>query len=271
MSTNKPDPTNTPPRSSGGSTDSSWQSGSAWYDSIVGHEGHYYHQHVVLPNLQRLLQLPDHGPLRLADLACGQGILERLLPQWVDYWGVDLSSNLISLAKERCIHPERAHWVCADATRPMPLPSDSFDRVVVMLALQNMESPGGCLQQISRLLKTGGTAILVLNHPAFRVPTQSDWVTDREKGVRGRRVDRYLSPMKIPLRLHPSQGAQSAVAWAFHLPLSAWSRLAEQAGLGIVRMEEWCSDKQSEGPMADIENRARQEIPLFLALVLRKW
>jgi ubiquinone/menaquinone biosynthesis C-methylase UbiE len=260
-----------PPRSSTAEGDSSWQAGSHWYDSIVGDEGHYYHQHVVLPNLERLLKLPHQGPFRLADLACGQGILERLLPSWIEYWGVDLSSNLIELAQHRCEHPERAHWICADATRKTALPAESFDRVVVMLAMQNMEAPGGCLKEIHRLLKPDGVAIVVLNHPAFRVPTQSDWVTDRDKGVRGRRVDRYLSPMKIPLRLHPSQKEQSAVAWAFHLPLSTWSQLAEQAGLGIVRMEEWCSNKTSEGPLADIENRARKEIPLFLALVLRKW
>jgi ubiquinone/menaquinone biosynthesis C-methylase UbiE len=251
--------------------DSSWQAGLDWYDSIVGDEGHYYHRHVVLPRLEPLMRIPAKGPFAVADLGCGQGILERFLPSWVDYWGVDLSPGLLERAQLRAAHPERCHFVHGDATQPTGLPDHAFDRVVVMLAAQNMAAPGGCLQQIARLLKPNGEAILILNHPAFRIPTQSDWVVDREKGVRSRRVDRYLSAMKIPLRVHPSQGQESPVAWAFHLPLGKWSELAQQAGLGIVRMEEWSSPRKSEGPMAAMEDLSRSEIPLFCAIVLRCW
>lgn len=251
--------------------DSSWQSGLEWYDDIVGNEGHYYHRHVILPRLLPLLALPRQGSCLLADLGCGQGILERILPKPVTYWGLDLSPGLVERASERAAHPNRCHFVHGDASRPSSLPAHAFDRVVVMLAMQNMESPGGCLQQIARLLKPDGFAVVILNHPAFRIPTQSDWITNRSKGVRSRTVDRYLSPMKIPLKLHPSQGQDSAVAWSYHLPLSRWSELAQQAGLGIARIEEWCSDRTSEGPMAQIEDRSRREIPLFAALVLRRW
>jgi len=251
--------------------DSSWQAGRDWYDEIVGNEGHYDHQQVILPRLLPLLQLPSQADFSLADLGCGQGILERSLPESIAYWGLDLSSGLIERARDRAAHPERCHFVHGDASQPSPLPASSFDRVVVLLALQNMPSPGGCLQQIARLLKPDGFAVIVLNHPAFRIPTQSDWFTHPHKNVRSRTIDRYMSPLKIPMKLHPSQGENSPIAWSFHLPLSRWTDLAAQAGLGIVRIEEWCSNRKSEGPLASVEDRARQEIPLFAALVLRRW
>ncbi|MFA6361655.1 MAG: SAM-dependent methyltransferase, partial [Candidatus Shapirobacteria bacterium] len=54
---------------------SSWQKVSKWYNQSVGDEGHYYHQHVIMPNLKRILNLKDNESL--LDLACGQGVLER--------------------------------------------------------------------------------------------------------------------------------------------------------------------------------------------------
>ena len=37
-------------------------------------------------------------------------------------------------------------------------------------------------------------------------------------------------------------------------------------GFLITNIEEWVSPKKSEGPMAIIEDRARNEFPLFLAI-----
>jgi hypothetical protein len=40
-----------------------------------------------------------------------------------------------------------------------------------------------------------------------------------------------------------------------------------EAGLAITSLEEWPAQRVSEpGPRADAENRARREIPLFLAV-----
>jgi hypothetical protein len=35
-------------------------------------------------------------------------------------------------------------------------------------------------------------------------------------------------------------------------------------------MEEWCSDKKSEGAAARMEDRARKEFPLFLTILASK-
>ena len=249
--------------------DTSWQSGHTWYDSIVGEEGHYYHRHVILPRLLSWIG-PQPDGSRFADLACGQGILERMLQPHVQYHGVDLSTGLLDAAHDRCAHLKRARFHHADVTKQTPLSAASFDWVTVILALQNMEHPAGCLQEVSRLLKPSGRGYLILNHPAFRIPTLSDWVWDREKNVMARRIDRYLSPLKIPLKVHPSQGDDSPVAWAYHLPLQRWMQMILSAGLWISGCEEWCSDKKSEGGRAAAEDAARKEFPLFLAFEVQK-
>ena len=75
-----------------------------------------------------------------------------------------------------------------------------------------------------------------------------------------------MTPLKIPIQTHPSQQDLSPSTWSFHRPLSAYSAALKQAGFMIDQIEEWCSDKQSIGKMASMENRSRKEFPLFLAL-----
>ena len=117
--------------------DSSWQKVSKWYGGIVGQEGHYYHQHVIFPHLLRLMKLNKNQ--KVLDLACGQGVLARVIPSEVDYYGLDLSGQLISQAKNLDNNPKH-HFVVADVTKPFILP-ERFDFVTIILALQNTAHP----------------------------------------------------------------------------------------------------------------------------------
>jgi hypothetical protein len=112
--------------------------------------------------------------------------------------------------------------------------------------------------------------VIVLNHPCFRIPRQSSWKVDLENNTQFRRIDRYMSPMKIPIQAHPSKGASSASTLSFHYPLSAYIQWLNACGFVLESMEEWCSDKTSIGKNAKMENRCREEFPLFLALKAKK-
>jgi hypothetical protein len=72
--------------------------------------------------------------------------------------------------------------------------------------------------------------------------------------------------MEIPIHAHPGQGEKSASTLSYHLPLSAYIQALTNAGFLISGMEEWISNKESTGKNAKAENRARNEIPLFLYL-----
>lgn len=250
-------------------SNSSWEGSADWYNQAVGEKGHYYHQRVIFPKLLDLLKLDSFPQARLIDLACGQGILCRQLPPRVSYVGVDLSPSLISAAEERCTRPDTS-FVVADVSKPLDLPEGSFTHAVILLALQNIEKPQGALANAARLLNDQGKLFIVLNHPCFRIPRQSSWGVDLEKKIQYRRIDRYLTSLTIPIKTHPGQQDSKEETLSFHHALSTLSKFLYQEGFVIEQIEEWCSDKKSEGGRAKMEDLSRKEFPLFLTLVASK-
>jgi len=245
----------------------SWQKAGRWYENSVGSSGHYYHQHVVIPQTLRLLELKDHSSL--LDLACGQGILARYLPKHVLYQGIDGATNLIGFAKSHTNNPNH-QFLCADVTKQLPITKKDYSHAAIILALQNIEKPEIAIANISIHLGSNGIMVLVLNHPCFRIPRQSSWEIDEKNKLQYRRINRYLTPLKIPITVHPGRRFQSPVTWSFHFSISTLSEMIRQNGFLIESLEEWVSDKKSEGRMARMENRGRNEFPLFLAIKARK-
>ncbi|MBS0616067.1 MAG: methyltransferase domain-containing protein [Verrucomicrobia bacterium] len=238
----------------------SWESSHSWYDRVVGEKGHYYHQSVIIPGIIRLLDLKPGD--KLLDVACGQGILARSLPKGVDYVGIDASPSLITAAQQK----SKQTFLVADATKPFPLEKESFSAAAIILALQNIERGDLTLEHIALHMKKNGRLLLVLSHPCFRIPRQSSWGIDEAKKLQYRRIDRYLTPLAIPIQTHPGQ-KDSVQTTTFHQPLSTYTEWLYKAGFAITKIEEWVSDKKSTGAAARMENRAREEFPLFLALL----
>jgi SAM-dependent methyltransferase len=248
-------------------TRDSWQKVSRWYGELVGKEGHYFHQHVILPRSLRLLELKEDSSL--LDLACGQGVLARQIPPSVAYQGVDASPSLISQAKKMDKNP-RHTYIVADVSKKLPLQKTDYTHAALILALQNIRDAAGAIRNAGHHVAHGGKLLIVLNHPCFRIPRQSGWEIDPRNKTQYRRVNRYLSPLEIPIRSNPGKGEASEVVWSFHLPISDYSRSLSENGFVILRIEEWASDKTSQGPAARMEDRARNEFPLFLTLLARK-
>ena len=240
-----------------------WQNAAEWYDQLVGDEGSEYHREVVLPGALRLLA-PQPGQ-RIIDIACGQGVLCRLLAErGVEPTGVDAAEALIRAARER--GPEQIRYHVGDARDLSFLSPDSFDAAACVLAIQNIHPIAPVLQGVQRILRIGGGFVLIMMHPCFRGPKETSWGWDEGKKVQYRRVDRYLLPRKTPIVTHPGKDP-SAYTWTFHKPLEAYVKALSKSGLLIDALEEWASHKQStSGPRAPAENIARKEIPMFLAL-----
>ncbi len=245
--------------------DTSWQKVSKWYGGIVGDKGHYFHQSIIIPNSLRLLDIKKDS--MLLDVACGQGVLARSIDPAVNYLGVDKAVDLIKEAKQRDKNAKHKYLV-ADVTKDIPT-RERFDRAAIILALQNIKEPEKCLSNISLKLASKARLLIVLNHPAFRIPRQSSWEEDKNQKMQYRRVNRYLSPLEIPINSHPGK-ENSPVTWSYHRPISDYSQLLFEAGFFIEQIEEWASDKQSEGKKAKSENRAREEFPMFMAILAVK-
>ncbi len=241
--------------------DTSWQKVGQWYDSVVGDLGSYYHQHIILPGVIRLLELKAGAAL--LDLGCGQGVLSSRIPKDVGYLGLDAARSLLAKAKDR--HKGRS-FQYADITKPLPIPSTRlFSHATIILALQNMAEPEKVLQNIKLHLSPGASLVIVLNHPCFRIPRQSSWGFDEQAKMQYRRINCYMSEQKIPIFTNPGQAASEATL-SFHHPVSSYFTFLQKAGFLVQGLEEWCSDKVSEGKAARWENRARKEFPLFMAI-----
>ena len=252
------------------SSETSWEKVGKWYNQSVGEEGHHYHQSLIIPNVLKLLSFPKNEPSSLLDLACGQGVLSRHLPAGVAYVGIDAAASLIKAAKEYVPLPSH-QFMQSDVTKTLSFQHSPFSHGTIILALQNMEHPLSVFKNAYRYLQAGAPLVMVMNHPCFRIPRQSSWKIDADQKIQYRRIDRYMSPMQIPIQTHPGKGKDSPQTLSFHHPLSDYSLWLKEAGFVIELIEEWCSTKVSQGRAAKMENRSREEIPLFMAIKARKF
>jgi ubiquinone/menaquinone biosynthesis C-methylase UbiE len=240
----------------------SWENVEEWYSSCVGEKGHYYHQTVIVPGILPWLE----GVQSILDLGCGPAILARALPSMTAYYGVDASPSLIRQA-EKLTKGFNARFSVADVTQTLPVEKKDFDAVSFILSLQNMERPDQAIQQARRHLRTKGRLLIVLNHPCFRIPRQSSWGIDEINKVQYRRINRYHTPLKIPIQARPGRDKDDTITWSYHHSLGDYMRFLSDNQFVLMQMQEWYSNKESYGAKSRMENRARQEIPLFLALL----
>ena len=119
------------------------------------------------------------------------------------------------------------------------------------------------LREAAWALRPGGRIVLLMTHPAFRVPRQSGWGFDENRKLQYRRVDRYLTPLPVPMKQH-----ESGVTISFHRPISDYINTLATVGLLTERMEEIASgDNTLNKKRTKAEKLADAEIPLFLGCV----
>lgn len=269
---------------------SSWEHVAQWYDDLIEERGSDHHENVIVPNTLRLLAMSPGGTV--LDVACGQGILcRRLAELGVSSVGVDASPSLIAAAK-RLAERSRTGGIAMDYrvgdARDLAAQNlSNLDAATCIMALMNINPLEPVMSGIAASLREGGRCVVVVLHPAFRSPGQTSWGWDggggpeaaakRSSKSRGspspaqyRRVDGYLSPGVRDIVMNPgaaAQGRAPVVTQTFHRSIQSYVKGFVAAGLLVSALEEWPSTRQSEpGPRAAEENRARREIPMFLAI-----
>jgi ubiquinone/menaquinone biosynthesis C-methylase UbiE len=244
-------------------TDTSWGKVANWYHDSVSKENSYQRE-LIYPNLLRMAS-PREGELVL-DIACAGGAFSaELIVKGCSVVGADISPELIRMAKKNV---PKGRFSVINAENMSSITEKDFDKAFIILSLQNIENAGKAISEIFRLLRDGGKLYVVLNHPCFRIPEFSDWEwTDK---TQYRRVSRYLSESKSDILMCPGSDPKVKTV-SFHRPLQYFFKAFSKAGFTVTRLEEWNSTKKSQpGPRAQAENRARKEIPLFIALECRK-
>lgn len=250
--------------------DTSWGSVAGWYDELLENKDGTYQKDVILPNLTRLINPQKTDSI--LDIACGQGYFSRALAEsGARVTGADIAKELIGIAK---IHsPKTIAFEVAPADNLSFVKDGTFDKALIVLALQNIENLQGAIKEAYRALKPGGTFHIVLNHPAFRIPKSSSWNWDEKGNAQYRRVDAYMSDMRNRIEMNPGavKEGEKKFTVSFHRPLQVYFKALTKAGFVVARLEEWVSHKESNpGPRAAEENRIRKEIPMFLMIEAKK-
>jgi ubiquinone/menaquinone biosynthesis C-methylase UbiE len=244
----------------------SWGKSAAWYDRHLEENADTYQAEVVAPNLMRVLALKPG--LRVLDVACGQGFFTRKFAETgARVAGTDISPELIRQASARS---PQIPFFAAPADRLPFAKDESVDIATIILAIQNIQNMGDVCAEMKRILVPGGRLVMVMNHPAFRIPKRSRWGWDETERAQYRRIDGYLSASEVAIEMHPGT-AGGETTLTYHRSLQDMFKALAKAGFAVSKLEEWISHRTSEkGPRQDAEDRARKEIPLFLMLECRK-
>ena len=119
---------------------------------------------------RRLVRLSGARPgIRVLDLATGTGDIAYLLQaRGAKVFGLDLTRRMIELAVAKEPTSKRVWFLVGDMTT-LPFPSAAFDIVTTGYGLRNVPDLPKALEEIYRVLGTGGQALsLDFNRPSNR-------------------------------------------------------------------------------------------------------
>ena len=119
--------------------------------------------------------LPKKG-MKVLDVGCGTGIHLDMYRRFnCKLYGIDTSPSMLDVARSRL--GDKAELHLGDATQ-MPYKKDTFDLILCMLALHEMEQLTRILvlSEIRRVLKTDGHILLVDYHTGHVRPVKG-WLT----------------------------------------------------------------------------------------------
>ncbi len=204
-----------------------WEDHAEWWqrEFTNGVDPEYTEQ--ILPLIQQ--HLPASG--RMLDLGCGEGQVGRVAAaQGLDVVGLDPAFTQVALASSRAGGPQYFQGSATDVS----LATECVDAAVACLVFEHIESIDPVFAELSRVMCSGGTFLLLLNHPLLQTPG-SGWIDDQvlDPPEQYWRVGPYLSEANTVEEVE-----QGVFIRFFHRPLSKYLNAAVSAGFRLERMEE---------------------------------
>jgi SAM-dependent methyltransferase len=242
-----------------------WDAVAYWYQGWMGESGSDHHQELAIPAVLDLLRL--QAGEQVLDLGAGHGVLApHVTRSGATYTGVEVSPKLLQSARR--LHGRQGQFLHGDARKLQQLRGlgpEKFDAVVFLLSIQDMNPLEDVLNAAAWALRPDGRLVILMTHPCFHIPRQSGWGYDEGRRLQYRRIDRYLTPLSVPMK--PYSGQQSGVTISFHRPLSDYVNGLASQGLLVDCLREITTYKQGR---TKAEQEANSEIPVFLALRARR-
>ena len=128
------------------------------------------------PHDEVIAQLRAHGSRRIADIACGTGILSDRIERDLhpgEIYGVDMSDGMLEKARARS---NRVKWLRGPAEQ-LPFDDGALDAIVTTSAFHFFDQPAA-LREFHRVLASGGlvaVATLSARHPLLQGPSANRW------------------------------------------------------------------------------------------------
>lgn len=138
--------------------------------------------------LKHSLPNDDDKPLRILEVGCGWSLLfAELIRRGYETHTLDLDAYPISTR-----YPKLSFWK-ADATK-MPFEDSTFDEIIAVSSIEHIspEERYRCMQEIRRVLKEGGLALITMPIGKAGVNYEKDEISPAE-------VDQLVASSKITL------------------------------------------------------------------------
>lgn len=224
-------------------TREAWNNTAKIWDEKMGDEGNDFHQILIRPTIERLLQLKSGQ--RILDIGCGNGLTTRRLASLgAKTLGIDFASEMINNARKRTReNQELIEYQILDATDEtalLKLGENSFDAAVSAMALMDMAEIEPLFRALKKLIRCGGCFIFAVMHPCFNSMHTSlaAELIEQENKIYTEyfvKVKAYLQPSKIPGLALENQPQPHIY---FHRPLHFLLNVAFKAGFVLDGLEE---------------------------------
>jgi len=203
-----------------------WEAHARWWQDefTAGVDPEYTEQ--ILPMVRAAM--PAGGVV--VDVGCGEGQVARELAEGRTVVGIDPAWAQVSVGAERGGGPGYVQGGAA----AIPVRDASVDGAVASLVFEHIPELDTALGEVARVLRPGGTFLLLLNHPLLQTPG-SGWIDDQ-----------ILDPPEQYWRIGPylpeadtlEQVERGVFIRFFHRPLSRYLNAARSAGLVLEEMQE---------------------------------
>lgn len=223
----------------------------AWYDAWAN-ENPFLESFLYQPMLSLLGDVDDK---RVCDVACGQGNFARILSRFgAKVTGIDLSHELIQLANQRT-EEAGPQFIVDDAQELSTQSAESYDVVVMNLALMDIPNLDAVLRSVYRILRKGGMFAFSITHPCFEAP-HAQWIT-HENDRPARLIIEYFG--EGFWKSTWAQGVRGKVG-AHHRTLATYLNALVEADFRLERIVE-----PSPEPTTDASEMTRHHIaPTFM-------
>ena len=225
-----------------------WNEGAKSWVEFVRSGKNYYSEYLNGPALKRMIG--DVEGKKVLDIGCGEGYFSRFFAKTgAEVTGIDLSDALVKAAvDEEERHPLGIKYFAADVANLNMLKSENFDIAFCYMALLDIRNYEGAISEVSRVLKTRGRFVVLMEHPCFTLfrvldgKVVSGWETHlSENGSKKYLyywIADYLRRHSYTVEWKHDRLPSSFVTTGFHRPLSDYVNALTKHGLVITRLDE---------------------------------